>query len=538
MNQYSITLESIDELDSVVTESAIDVLLSICESADKISDMLNNSATGFYQEAAEPEKKDSVLKTILMLPIKLIQSIIKILTGKDAEKDSKKIKEVSEKLKNEDQSKIKALFNAIAHPSKTGAVVLGGVTIASAAAIVIFRKSIMNGIKNIKESFVHMTKMSPKKINIVFELDDDGHVRSNIKTGALGEFYKDVARILSNVYETANIPSAELSNRILKKWVTTAKIVSYGEEETREMLLEWCRKYDKFYIAINATLLHITNIQDQSAKLNPPKNEKDQVAFNKLLETTLEITKQINKIHNETKKLVEEIEKVLNKADVSESTDEPKKTDQQSADEKEEKEEKPADTGGPNQSKSEKTENVTHEKVAEGETGKNDSKKPEEKHEEPSKSETKSEFETYEADERPGLGATIKGPVVLKGMIPKEEREKYGCSGDAYPIHKIINKKKGKRKVVDVVGKDIIPNIDKLYRVPEPVLVWDTSISKYRCCTYDTKEEYGHNKKLVVKKGKEFEQINPNINDDLETFQQDYFVEKDIDPVVLAWYSK
>lgn len=692
MNQYDIVLESIDEMDSVVTESAIDVLLSICESADKMSDMLNNSTTGFYQEATEPEKKDSIFKTILTLPIKLIQAIIKLFTGKDTEKSNKKIKEVSDKLKNEDESKIKALLSCIGNHKKSIAI---GTFVLSAAAIAVFRKSIMNSIKNIKESFIHMTKMSAKKINIVFELDDEGHVRTNINMSNLSKFYVETGKIIVNFYDTKNVPSAEMSNKILKKWITNAKIVSYGEEETREILLEWCRKYDKFYASNMATWLHLANISDSNFKSNPAKNEKDQVAFNKLLEVSLEITKQVNKIHKEIKNLVETIKKTLDEAKDSSTgrTDQEEtheeiheapasedklKDDTDSKGSDDEALKKQAETDLPeaayvwakknkyyngkeepkyklnssisaeegvkllhginrykyleykdgkvfNTSQGKVVRVVAHKQfgddneaglklekeidirvgvieydpttnrwwfVCDGanlfnpfvpnnqnhyisdyskyadkykseleankakvkpepksnESGKSDL--PEEKKEnsagEPPKTdepkkETKKEFETYKDDKRPKLGDRIKGYVLLT-LLPKEKQENYGCLGTKddykYPIYKILNKKTGLRNTEFVIGKDIIPNIGELCQIPEPVFVWDANDYMYRCCTYDTKGDYGSNKKLVVEKGKEYKQINPNIDDDLETFHQDYFVEKDIDPVVLSWYSK
>lgn len=722
MNQYDIVLESIDEMDSVVTESTIDVLLSICESADKMSDMLNNSTTGFYQEATEPEKKDSIFKTILTLPIKLIQAIIKLFTGKDTEKSNKKIKEVSDKLKNEDESKIKALLSCIGNHKKSIAI---GTFVLSAAAIAVFRKSIMNSIKNIKESFIHMTKMSAKKINIVFELDDEGHVRTNINMSNLSKFYVETGKIIVNFYDTKNVPSAEMSNKILKKWITNAKIVSYGEEETREILLEWCRKYDKFYASNMATWLHLANISDSNFKSNPAKNEKDQVAFNKLLEVSLEITKQVNKIHKEIKNLVETIKKTLDEAkdsatggtdkeetheeiheapasedklkDDTDSKGSDDETGKSGEDKKSNQNSEKNLTGtGENDKSNTETNIEKYEEMAKtdylkavsewakankyyngnskpkyqcnttisGEeglkllhgigryknleykdgqvfnkaqgksvpvyvdknfgtdtenkdaklqleksiditagkmvydpsidkwhfitagtgifnpfTGKYDKdydklkdasaektisaiekskdiKKPEpskEKKEEPTtptseppktgepKKETKKEFETYKDDERPKLGDRIKGYVLLT-LLPKEKQENYGCLGTKddykYPIYKILNKKTGLRNTEVVIDKDIIPNIGELCQIPEPVFVWDANDYMYRCCTYDTKGDYGSNKKLVVEKGKEYKQINPNIDDDLETFHQDYFVEKDIDPVVLSWYSK
>ena len=713
VNQYDIVIESIDEMNSVVTESAIDVLLSICESADKMSDMLNNSTAGFYQEATEPEKKDSIFKTILTLPIKLIQAIIKLFTGKDNEKSNKKIKEVSDKLKNEDESKIKALFSCIGEHK--GAVALGGTLVLSAAAVAVFRKAVMNSIKNIKESFIHMTKMSAKKINIVFELDDEGHVRTNINMSNLSKFYVEIGKIIVNFYDTKNVPSAEMSNKILKKWITNAKIVSYGEDATRETLLEWCRKYDEFYASNMATWLHLANISDSNFKSNPAKNEKDQVAFNKLLEVSLEITKQVNKIHKEIKNLVETIKKTLDEAknsstggtdqkethkapasedkhendtdskgsaDETGKSDEDKKSNQNSVknltgtgendksntETNIEKYEEMAKTDylkavsewakankyyngnskpkyqcnttisgeeglkllhgigryknleykdgqvfNKSQGKSvpvyvdknfgtdtenkdaklqleksiditagkmvydpsidkwyfitagtgifnpftgkydkdyDKLKDASAEKTISAIEKSKDIKKPEpskEKKEEPTtpadeppktgepKKETKKEFETYKEDERIRLGSSMKGRTLLK-ILPKEAQEKYGCLGGDAPIYKIVNKEKGKRKNEFVVGKDIIPNIDEMCREPDSVFVWDVDTGKYRCCTYNTKEDYGANKKWVVEKGKEYEQINPNINDDIEMIE--YFVEKDIDPVVLSWYSK
>ena len=99
MNEVSLrnsVLDTIDELNSVVTESADDVLYSLIDAADKAVVIMENCEDtddvwkySIWQEADEnaidkdknPFKESSTLKTILMLPINLIRYIWKTISS-------------------------------------------------------------------------------------------------------------------------------------------------------------------------------------------------------------------------------------------------------------------------------------------------------------------------------------------------------------------------------------------------------------------------------------------------------------------------
>ena len=138
-------LAAIDSIDNVVTESEIDVLVSMLGATDKAVSIMENysgdelGSFGIFMEDGENnsgnEKKDeSVLKSIVMLPIRLLQSLWKLITGQFNKESVETTKAAAIKVEDVEPGIFNGLLDFFKRDDgSTNGVKVGGVVLTAAA---------------------------------------------------------------------------------------------------------------------------------------------------------------------------------------------------------------------------------------------------------------------------------------------------------------------------------------------------------------------------------------------------------------------
>ena len=329
-------LAAIDSIDNVVTESEIDVLVSMLGATDKAVSIMENysgdelGSFGIFMEDGENnsgnEKKDeSVLKSIVMLPIRLLQSLWKLITGQFNKESVETTKAAAMKVEDVEPG----VFNSLLGFFKSGdggpdVVKIAGLGLAASLLVGFkskFKTAVTTGTDTMKNTFSAIRDkcgMRQDMVNdFVFEVSGEGDnksIKTNISLQGCSNFVHAAVDYIThpNKLQVVNNNKKDLIaniNGVLTKpenWVLTKDPNTYAFTEFITMIE---KIQNEIGAAGDQSVINSATTVIRDGNQSGDANDREEVAkeFGKLCEVLTATVKMLVNIQTQYKSISDAI---------------------------------------------------------------------------------------------------------------------------------------------------------------------------------------------------------------------------------------